>query len=501
MPPDPKGTIPELKARSPQEATPQAPNPESVTQIPSTNPDPLAQPPKQDDLVGKIQQQLLEQTKAAIKASPPMPLKTPTTQKSAISAQNLNLPKTKRSSSLSKFLLALLVVIFFLFATGLAFAYVNYPLFKPPEAIKNALDKTLILLPIPKPTRIILETAIARSADLKSAGVKSELSVSTDSVNSPIQSFKISVTGPVDFKDKVNQASEADISAEVKFEGASFNASASIKTIGDTIYFKINEFPFGGFTNMFVALKNRWFYYTIENYNPQQVINNDKIKEIVTKFIEKSQEFTESKSEDDVYVLEINPPKKDIDKLLYDLLTSYQEESKDQLSSSIEQENLREVTDRLQNLKITVHVDKKTYYAKKINFGMDITIENFSLPQNLGAESLLPNDNDITYKADFSTELSNYNKNLVIVPPEGAENFKSAIGEPLKNFSPNLQTQEQEQNDLENLEQLNLDEDLKLDEEESSIFNNFLQDENEVLGEKSSLLKILLQALTPPKSD
>ncbi len=352
--------------------------------------------------------------------------------------QPLTPDKPKKGGKLLLF--TILFMFFILMATGggtLALAYNNYALIKPPKVVSDAIDGFIIAAPIPKPTRIILESTIAKSATLKSADLKTEISISTTAKNSPISSFKLNINGPVDFQNNKTRAAEADISLETKFEGASFNGSASVKTIDNTIYFKINEFPFGSLYQQLVPYKNKWFFYKIPDaYMPKdkQLQDNTKLTEIFSRFIEKSRNWTKTSSESNGdYLLEINPPKQEIDKLILDLVTTIsQTEAKNQkILDSVNLEQISKFTEKLSNLKITATASKSDFYLKRANITFDISADGFTLP-TANQESLMPSDK-ATYNFIISTELSNYNKQIVIVPPQDAQDFQKIIDDFSKN--------------------------------------------------------------------
>lgn len=407
-----------------------------------------------------------------------LPQVSPVTTDQDLNSQNQNDPnlpqsKTKSKGKILKALIFAFIFIIFLCTSSLALAYTNYPLLKPPQAIKNALDNVIVILPIPKPTRIILQTAAAKSAQLKSADQKTQITLSSKSQNSPITSAQFEIRGPIEFGKDEKRATEADISGEVKFEGASLNGSASVKTIGNTLYFRINEFPFGSIYASLLPYKDKWYFYKFdESENQKQLYNNVKLKEIVFNFIEKSQKWTTSKSDNNVYLLTINPPKSDVDKFIYDIISSFERESQDKVNTISQQEKLTKITEKLTNFKITAEVDKKTFYLAKAQITMDATIENFAPPKAFGQESLLPTNN-LVFNIGFSTEFSNYNKNIVIVPPDDAQDIKKALEDFSNSYLPT--------NSKDKLEESTPGAQLN-----SPGFNNLLSPDEEVLGEQES---------------
>jgi len=354
--------------------------------------------------------------------------------------QPLN-PNVLYPKSTKKIFFATFAILFFLtlvtIGTGIALAYNNYQLIKPPKLISNAIDNLITISPLPKPSRIIIDSVLAKSTALKRATQKTEIWVSTTSTLSPITSFKLAISGPIDFENNTRNKAEADISMEVKFEGASFNGTASVKAIENTLYFKVNEFPFGSIYQQLVPYKNKWFYWQIpDEYNPKDARKayDEKINEIFSNFLEKSKAWTTTTTEaNGDYKLDVTPPKSESDKLIFEIIKIYADENaqKEEILQSVQLENIAKITEKLANLKITVTATKDTFYLKKGDVSFDLTPENLTLPIP-GQESLLP-ATKATYTFKISTELSNYNKQIVIVPPENAENFQSIIDSMTKN--------------------------------------------------------------------
>lgn len=371
-----------------------------------------------------------------------------TVQQQPSIGQNNPPPSTPPKSTQSHILRNLfLFLIFFLItasAISLTLAYNNYPFYKPPIAIQKTLDSIIVAVPIPKPTRIILETTVVKSLELKSANQKTEFSFSTNAKNFPVSSVKLGVGGPIEFKSQEKQAAEADINLEVKFEGATFNGSASVKQINNTIYFKANEIPFGQFYQQLLDYKNKWYFYKIpETYLPKEnaADTTSKVLKVLTGFVSKSQEWTKVTSQDgNVYTLEVTPPKKELDNLMFDLISAAEPKDQQQLLTDVEKEKLATQTEKIKNLKITAKVNKDNYYLKNANVSFDITQDNFPIPS--GAQTTLPVNEPVVFNVNISTELSDYNKQVVIVPPEDAINFEAIVKEAQAKYNSSLKLQE-----------------------------------------------------------
>lgn len=342
--------------------------------------------------------------------------------------------------------LFLFLIFFLITASGvsLALAYNNYPFYKPPKAIQKTLDNFIAISPIPKPTRIILNSTVARSATLKSANQKTEFTFSTSAKNFPISSVKLGISGPIEFKVQEKQAAEADINLEVKFEGAAFTGSASFKKIDNTVFFKANEIPFGQFYQQLLDYKNKWYFYKIPaDYLPKKddADTYAKVTKVVMDFVDKSQAWTKVTSQDgNVYTMELTPPKKELDNLMFNLVAAAEPKDQKQILTDVEKENFAKATEKIENLKITAKVNKDNYYLKSANVSFDLSTENLSLPNV--AETTLPITGPIVFNINISTELSNYNKQVVIVPPENAINIEETVKEIQSKYEDSLMQQE-----------------------------------------------------------
>ncbi len=337
----------------------------------------------------------------------------------------------------------LIIFSFASFGSGIVLAYNNYPLIKPPIPIQNALDAVISLAPVPKPTRIILESTIAKAAKLKSADQKTEFSLSTNSQSAPISAFKLTVAGPIEFGGQEKQMAEADLGLEVKFEGAAFTGSASVKQIDKTIYFKVNEVPFGQFYQQLLDYKGKWYYYNIPpDYLPKEEDkqSNAKFTKVISDFIAQSHQWTKVTTQDgDAYTMDITPPKNELDKLIFDIIDAYEPKDQDKVVTDLDREELSKATDKIKNLKITTKVGKKDYFLRRVEVSFDVTVDNFSLP--IGRDSLMPN-NQVTFNINLTTELTNHNKKVVIIPPTDAQNIEDIAKEIQKKYENQIPTQE-----------------------------------------------------------
>lgn len=352
-------------------------------------------------------------------------------------------PQNLYPRSTRKIFLSIAFVFFILSAItlggALTLAYKNYPVISPPTPVKKALDNILAISPLPKPTRLIIESSFAKTALIKSADVKTELSLTTDSSSSLVESFKLTMAGPSQFENPKSQASEFDIGFDIKMEGASFNGSASVKTVNDRIYFMVNEIPFGQFYSQLLDYRGKWYYWDIpEDYKnqPEREAAWGDIDEIISTFVKKSQAWTTLVSKDgEVYELEVKPPKQEIVNLVYDVIQAYEPQDQGQLSTDLEKEEISKALEKLNDLKITMKINKDDYLLKSIAAQFSLVIDDISLPNQ--SISYLPQKQTVL-NFNLIAELSNYNKMVVIAPPENAINVETAVKEIEASLGQNL---------------------------------------------------------------
>jgi len=402
------------------------------------------------------QQPIAAQNPTRIETSPPPPQEpliiqpqTDTIAPPIITTQTNQAPPPSSlyPKSTRKIFLVTILALFFLtlatFGGALVVAYNNYKLFTPPLAIKNALDNIIAISPLPKPTRLIIESTFAKTATIKSADVKTEFALTTSSSASPVEGVRLTLEGPTQFDESDSKASEVEIGLEVKFEGATFSGAASVKTAGDKVYFKINEFPFGQIYQQLLSYKDKWYYWDI----PEEYKEKDDDKEIsqnmnklISEFVKKSEAWTTLTSKDGtLYEMEIKPPKEEVTNLIYDIVQAYEPKDQDKLTISLEKEQITKGMEKVNDLKILIKVNKDTYYLQNISMQFNLSVDDFSLP--VQAESLLPQEK-IVFNFNLTTELSNYNKQVVIIPPTDAINIETTMQELSKSYGKFLQPEE-----------------------------------------------------------
>ncbi len=345
--------------------------------------------------------------------------------------------------STAKIFLTIIAILFFAtvitFGSAITAAYYNYPLVTPPKIVKDAIDKVIAISPLPKPKRLIIESAFAKTASIKTADVKTELSMTANSQNSPVELVKLTVEGPAELDNPLSKATEFDIALEIGFEGASFNGSASVKTVENRLYFKINEIPFGTFHQELTNYKNKWYYWDIpEKYKEKEENKeiSENVNKLITSFVQNSQQWTTLTSkEGQHYTLEVKPPAETITNLIYDIIQVYEPKDQKQLAADLEKESITVALKKVNNLKITLKIEKDTYYLSSINAQFELAIDDFSSPAS--TINLLPQEQTI-FNFNLAVKLSNYNKNIVIIPPEGAINIETVMKELSKLFNQQL---------------------------------------------------------------
>lgn len=409
MPPDEKNQASTAPNRPPQNQ-------------PANPPPPSASPPPQQP--------------APISTEPLItsPQEPPPTTPTAAPKQNQTPPEVTYPKSTKRLFFSLLAVLLAITAItlggGIALAYKNYPLITPPKIVKETLDNIIAISPLPKPTRLIIESTFAKTAAIKSADLKTEFSLTANSENSPVESMKLTLEGPAQFDNPESKASEFDIGLEVKFEGASFNGAASVKTVEDRVYFKINEIPFGQMYQQFISYKDKWYYWDIpQEYRQKEEDKavSDNINKLISDFVNKSESWTTLTSKDgDFYEMEIKPPKDEVVNLIYVIVQAYEPKDQEKLVSDLEKEKLKEALDKVNDLKFTMKVNKDTYLLNNLSAQFNLATDDFSLPTR--ADSLLP-QNQLVLNFNLTAELTNHNKNVVVIPPSGAINVEDAIKE------------------------------------------------------------------------
>ncbi|MBI4038008.1 hypothetical protein HY382_03115 [Candidatus Curtissbacteria bacterium] len=383
------------------------------------------------------------------------------------------------SGGKSKIILALIAFLFIIIATlPVGLAYNNYKIYSPPKEVRSVIDSIISKTPLPKTPRIILSGTQTKMASLKTAVAKTTLEVSTGAKDYPFKSASLTVSGPLDFKEKKQTKSEAHFSGKLDVEGMSFSASAYVKVINKMLYFKINELPGGYFVSQFTDIKGKWYFVDIAKYKQEEVPDMDqaieKIRTVFENYITKSHRWSKMKSTGDAYEIRITPPKNEIADFLYDLATVIAESDKSKLDKTLEKENLAEMVDKLDKFEIIVSVSKKTGYITKSEIVGGFTIpKSPSTSQNL--ISLAP-QSPVPIEIKATTELSDFNQNVIMEVPENATDFEDYSKELQKKFnipSFNESTPSPAPN-------------------QPTTFNNPLDPKNPVLGSQLNLLDMML---------
>lgn len=380
---------------------------------------------------------------------------------------------------ITKIVLALLLLfIIIVAALPVGLAYNNYSIYSPPKEIRSLIDSTISKIPLPKTPRIVLVNSQVKMAALKSAVAKTTLEVSTGAKDYPFKSASLTVSGPLDFTEKKHAKSQADISGKLDMEGMSFSAAASLKITNKMLYFKINELPGGYFVSQFSDIKDEWYFVDIAKYEQEEVPEMDKaienIRTVFENYVAKTHQWSKMKSSGDAYELTITPPKGEIVDFLYDLITVVAETDKSKLDKSIEKENLSEMVDKLDKFEIVVSVNKKTGFIIKSEI-----IGGFTIPKSPGTSkstvSLAP-QTPVPVEIKVSTELSDFNQNVIVEVPENAKDFEDYSKELQKKFN------------IPSFDELTP----SPTPNQPTTFNNPLDPENPVLGSQQNLFDLML---------
>lgn len=344
--------------------------------------------------------------------------------------------KSGGSSIKKKILLLVTIIIFLLVFLGggsLALAYSDYKFFSPPKPIKNLIDSIILSVPLPKTPRLILGRAQTKITDLKTALVETEIKFSTPSLDFPVKSAKLVIKGPAEFKTENQTRSQFDISGEVALEGIQVSAAGSVRQIDKTLYFKLTEVPGGSFLPL-NDIKDQWFSIDTSEFEDtkEKELNKEianKLKVILEKFVAKSVDWAtfDDGSDDTLYSLSINPPKEEIDNLVFEIIEAVEPKTQSGLERSIEKGNLSEITKSIQSTEFKLKVRKKDYL---VNEGVVLFSMNVPAPAGLSGNrglSLAPTTS-VPIKLSLSTKLSEFNEPIIVEIPQNAKDFKSYLG-------------------------------------------------------------------------
>ena len=383
------------------------------------------------------------------------------------------------TSSLGKILTVFLIVIFLItFSGSLALAYTNYKLITPPKIVQRAIDRFILITPLPKTTRLILRRTERKMADLKSAVLETQLEVATESKDFPISSAKITVKGPADFQTQNYSKSQLEISGQVAMEGLKISAAGEIRQIEDNLYFQLTEVPGSSFLPL-EEVENQWFVLNVDKLNKEERTAEDeaqiqKIKKVFEAFIEKTYEWTklEKGENTDIYTLKIKPPISEINTLLFETIKILEPKDQTNLEESIEKEEIEKFTRDIKNIEVTLEIDKKTSLISQVSVLFDFDVENPSNLYSRSKEVMLAPTTKIPVTLKISTKLTDYNKPVIIEVPQDAKDLTKYLDQ----FQKELEEQD-----------FNLPQELQTPQEPQSdnSFRNLLDNQSPVLGEKS----------------
>lgn len=403
------------------------------------------------------------------------------------SPPTINNFKEAGSGGKVKIILTSIVFLFILTsALPIGLAYNNYKIYSPPKEAKALIDSIIASTPLPKTPRIVLAKTQAKMATLETTTHKTTVEVTTSAKDYPFKNGSLTVSGPLDFKEKKQAKSEADFSGQVAMEGMSFSASASVKAINKILYFKVNELPGGFFLSQVADFKNKWFYIDIQKYEqkdiPQMEETISRLRQVFENYTLKSYAWSQMKSDSESYQLAINPPKNEVVDFIYDLMLVVRQTDKSQLDKSIEKENLNVIVEKLDKFEINLKIDKKSGYISQSEIVLTFSIPGSGLGVDSNQVKLAP-DTKTPIELKIKTELSNYNEPQIIEVPQGAQNFEDLAKELEKQLNTLPLLNEATPTPLPN---------------RPTTFNNPLDPTSPVLGDNQTLLdQFLLRYLHP----
>ena len=403
-------------------------------------------------------------------------------QGQTLSQNNLNIKPPNfgsRGFSLVKVFAVFFIVIFLItFSGSLTLAYTNYKFMTPPKIIKRAIDRFILVTPLPKTTRLILRRTERKMADLKSAVLETQLEFVAESKDFPVSSAKITVKGPADFQTQKYSKTQLEISGEVAMEGLKISAAGEIRQIEDNLYFQLTEVPGGSFLPL-DEVKNQWFVLNVDKLNKEERTAEDeaqiqKIKEVFEAFVEKTYEWTtlEKTENKNVYTLKIKPPTSEINTLLFETIKILEPKEQTSLEESIEKEEIEKFTRDIKNIEVTLEIDKKTSLISQVSVLFDFDVENPSNLYSRSKEVMLAPTTKIPITLKISTKLTDYNKPVIIEIPQNATDLTKYLD----------QFQEELEKQNFNLPQ---EQDMPNEPQSDNSFRNLLDNQSPVLGEKS----------------
>lgn len=379
---------------------------------------------------------------------------------------------------MTKVLTVFLIVIFLITPFGsLTLAYTNYKFIAPPKIVQRAIDRFILTTPLPKTTRLILRRTERKMADLKSAVLETQVEFKTESKDFPVSNAKITVKGPADFKAQEYSKTQLEISGEVAMEGIKISAAGEIRQIEDNLYFQLTEVPGGSFLPL-DEVKNQWFVLNVKELNKEARTAEDevqiqKVKEVFEAFVEKTYEWTklEKTENKDVYTLKIKPPVSEINTLLFETIKILEPKEQTGLEESIEKEEIEKFTQNINNIEVSLEIDRKSSLVSSVSLLFDFKIDNPTGLSPFGGVKLAPTTS-IPITLQVSTKFTDYNKPVIVEIPQNATDLTKYLEE----FQKELEKQN-----------FGLPQELEKPKEPQSdnSFRNLLDNKSPVLGEKS----------------
>jgi len=123
-------------------------------------------------------------------------------------------------------------------------------------------------------------------------------------------------------------------------------------------------------------------------------------------------------------VAKISPPKEEIDNLIFEMIQILEPEEGTKLEETIQKENLGKLTQDLENIELTVKIDKKDYLVKEsvLSFSFAVDAPTYPFSQT-GSISLAPISN-VPVNITITARASDYNQPVILEIPEGAKDIK-----------------------------------------------------------------------------
>lgn len=333
---------------------------------------------------------------------------------------------------LFKKLKIILIFVFLIFglliSASLALAYGNYQLFKPPLVYMDLVDQAILLSPLPKPPRIVIDKMLDEMSNIGSATSDLLFEITSQDKTLPVKSAKISLSGPIQFQNDSNSKGKMDAKAEIEFEGVKITIAASFVQMDKNLYFKLTEVPFGSYYQL-DSLSNTWFFVNLDQDLAQNIDldKSEKINQETNKFFQNSFSWLKSfKTEDDSYLLTLVPPKSQIEKLIQNYLDILEPKNQSKIEHDLTYKQIAKFTEAFENLQVEAVIDKKSYLITSANLAFDLNIDNLAKTGNSKDVTLLPAQ-PIKLTITSTLKLKDFNLPVIVEEPADATDLSSYL--------------------------------------------------------------------------